>query len=195
MKTITPKDLDLWEACGRYDDYSDERLMRLTGKLEWTPLEISRMAWVPCKDRLWVLLRVDVLGDDLYQEAWIAYVDRAVRKHALGSCIDEWARRWLSGEDRSRSAAAAAGLASARASACTAAAAWAVDAAGAAAAGLASARAAAAYAAQAARVARAANAACAAQAGAAAYAAGAAAAAEYRWQLAWLRKRLEEVTL
>jgi hypothetical protein len=155
VKTITPKDLDLWEACGRYDDYSDERLMRLAGKLEWTPLEISRMAWVPCKDRLWVLLRVDVLGDDLYQEAWIAYVDRAVRRHALGSCIDEWARRWLSGENRSESAADAADAADA------------------------------AWAARDARAARAAR---------AAWAARDARDAEYRWQLAWLRKRLMEVT-
>lgn len=131
MHTITTEDLDRWGACGREDDYSDERLMRLTGKLEWTPLEISRIKWIPCVDRLWVLLQEEVLGDDLYGEAGYAYADRAVRKYALGSCIDEWAERWLDG-DRDEQAARD----DARAAA------W---------------------------------------------------AAEARWQLAWLRKRLEEV--
>jgi hypothetical protein len=39
------------------------------------------------------------------QRALEHIVDRAVRTHAVGSIIDDWAQRWLSGEDRSTKAA------------------------------------------------------------------------------------------
>ena len=175
---ITIEDLDRWGACGRHHEYRDEILHRwLNGRPGLTALEVARLRQAPCVDRLWVLLRSEVIGEELCREAADVYADRAVRRHALPHPVTrEWARRWLSGEDRSRDAAWAAWAAARAAWAATKAAgdaAWAAgDAAWAAG-----------------------DAAWAAWA--AAWAAGDAAwdaawdAAGDAWQLAWLRKRLE----
>ena len=108
---ITIEDLDRWGACGRHHEYRDEILHRwLNGRPGLTALEVARLRQAPCVDRLWVLLRSEVIGEELCREAADVYADRAVRRHALPHPVTrEWARRWLSGEDRSKAAAWAAG--------------------------------------------------------------------------------------
>ena len=110
-KLITIKDLDKWGSCSRGDGerYSDDRLHKLLrGRKGWTPADVSRMRSVPSEDRIWVLLRPEVLGRDGLLRVVDAIADRAVRRHALhcgvGS-VEAWARRWLSGEDRTEAAA------------------------------------------------------------------------------------------
>ena len=111
MQHITIEDLDRWGACCREDgeDYCNARLKRLArGRKGLTGLEVSRMRSIPYEDRIWALLRREVLGDAL-EGVVETIVARAVRRHAL-SCpaTSEWARRWLSGEDRSEAEARAA---------------------------------------------------------------------------------------
>ena len=120
MQHITIEDLDRWGACCREDgeDYCNARLKRLArGRKGLTGLEVSRMRSIPYEDRIWALLRREVLGDAL-EGVVETIVARAVRRHAL-SCpaTSEWARRWLSGEDRSEAAARAEAWAAARAEA------------------------------------------------------------------------------
>jgi hypothetical protein len=194
IKLITPKHLDKWSACGRYDggEYDDATLARwLKGRKGWTPLEVADLRQVPAEDRLWVLLRKDVLGAKLHREASYAFADRVVRKYALPHSVTrEWAKRWLSpGRTTWQEAARAADAAwnAAASSAAWAAfsakasteATWAAEAADAA---------------DAAAWADAWNTAAWANAWNAATrsAAWAAGPSERRWQLAWLRKRLKK---
>ena len=130
---ITIKDLDRWGACSRGDgnNYSDERLKKLLrGRESVTPLEVLRMRSVPVQDRIWALLRPDVLGAE-FLPVVSAIADRAVRRYCL-KCgvaeVEQWAAMWLSGENRSGAAANGAAWAAADAAARTArtdAAAWA----------------------------------------------------------------------
>ena len=108
---ITIQKLDEWGACAREDGerYSDANLKRLfRGRESLTPLEVERMRSVLVEDRIWVLLRPEVLGDR-FQPVVYAIADRAVRRHCL-TCnipaVEEWAVNWLSGENRSYGAAA-----------------------------------------------------------------------------------------
>jgi len=107
---ITIKDLDRWGACSRGDgnNYSDERLKKLLrGRESVTPLEVLRMRSVPVQDRIWALLRPDVLGAE-FLPVVSAIADRAVRRYCL-KCgvaeVEQWAAMWLSGENRSGAAA------------------------------------------------------------------------------------------
>ena len=107
MKLITVQDLDRWGCCGRGpgEKYSDEYLNRVLPK---TPLQIANMRSIPVEDRVWVLLREEVLGDDV-PEVMAEIVDPVVRKYALHCGVTEveaWAAKWLSGEDRTKAAAA-----------------------------------------------------------------------------------------
>ena len=132
---------------------------------------------IPAVDRIWAALHDPIIGPRVVERI----VTRAVTTHAL-TCgvpaVETWARRWLSGDDRTQAAACAAWAAGA---------AWAGGAAGAAGAAWA------AGAKRAARAARAADAAGAARAAAwAAWAAEAAGAAEWARQLADIRAVLDE---
>jgi hypothetical protein len=171
IKLITPKHLDKWGACDRDDGepYDDATIARwLKGRRGLTPLEVANLKQVPPMDRLWVLLREDVLGAELHREAGHAFADRVVRKHALKHpSTREWAKRWLS-PDRTTWLEAA----NAASAATNAAATWAVT--------------------SAARDARNDCATVAHAAWAAAWAAGATGSPERKWQLAWLRRRLRE---
>ena len=106
MKEITLTDLRKWGAC-----YSDEQLTKMAGGRDsWTPLQIARMRSVCVEDRIWVLLRSEVLGAE-FMPVLYEIVDRAVRKHCLECGVPEveaWAKCWLSGEDRSKASANAA---------------------------------------------------------------------------------------
>jgi hypothetical protein len=106
VSDITLELLDKLGACCRDDGkmYSDERLRRLwPGRESITPLELASDRRIPCADRVWVLVWV---CPELAARFANDVADRAVRRHCLGTVIDEWARRWLSGEDRSLKAAA-----------------------------------------------------------------------------------------
>ena len=187
---ITTKLLDEWGACDRAEGerYSNANLKRLfRGRKSLTPLEVSRLRSVSAEDRIWVLLRPEVLGER-FMPVVNAIADRAVRRHCLKCgipAVEQWAKVWLSGEDRSYAATASAAWAASAASA-----AWAASAARAARAARA------AWAAEAAL--EAADAADAADAAAAAAVAAAALdaatlATERRAQLAAIRKALAEV--
>ena len=131
---------------------------------------------IPAVDRIWAALHDPIIRPRVVERI----VTRAVTTHAL-TCgvpaVETWARRWLSGDDRTQAAACAAGAAGA------------ARAAGAAGAAEAARAARAAWAAWAARAAEAAWAAWAAEA---AEAAGAAEAAEWARQLADIRAVLDE---
>jgi len=136
VKLITLKDLDNWGACNRGEGeiYSDENLKKLLGKKKGLkPIEIAEMEIIPLKDRIWVLLRRDVLGDAM-PLILKDIVAPCVEKHCL-RCgvkeVEEWARKWLDGEDRAEDAAWAAARAAGAAAAARAAeaAAWAARAA------------------------------------------------------------------
>lgn len=105
---ITVQDLDRWGACGRSEQYSDGNLKKLLrGRPGLSPLQVARLRSVPVDDRLWVLLRPEVL-EDHFDEVLFLIVERPVRQHALKCGIPEvekWAARWLSGADRSEEAA------------------------------------------------------------------------------------------
>ena len=101
---ITLNKLMSWEPC---EEYTEERVLKITkGRKSLTPLEVSKLR-ISIEDRIWVLLRPDVLGNDFIKVV-NKIADRAVRKHCLKCGIKEveiWATKWLSGEDRSWTAA------------------------------------------------------------------------------------------
>jgi hypothetical protein len=145
---ITLEDLDRWGACERKDGqkHSDAALRLLFPAGAATPLQVVQCRKLPKEDRIWVLLRAEVLGAQL-PAVVKAIVDPCVKKHCLKCgvpAVESWARGWLSGTDRhSRAAgeawaeageavawvaaawAAAARAAAARAASAVASAAWA----------------------------------------------------------------------
>jgi hypothetical protein len=65
LDKITIGQLDKWGACKRAngEEYSDENLRVLFGGKDYiTPLEVLDLK-IPIKDKVWVLLRKDTLGD------------------------------------------------------------------------------------------------------------------------------------
>jgi hypothetical protein len=109
MKTITLKEIISWKPCRDYTDNYNALLLRLAGgATEWPLLDILQRNDIPADDRVWVATRKGVLTDT-QRTAWLdVVVTRAVTNHALGTLINGWARRWLSGEDRSEASAVAA---------------------------------------------------------------------------------------
>lgn len=110
---ITTETLDKWGACCRApgEKYDDDHLRARGWPDEGlTPLELSLQRWIPVEDRIWGLLRPEVLGEDL-QQVLYNIVDPWVKSQCLHCGITEvevWAGRWLSGEDRTEAAAWAA---------------------------------------------------------------------------------------
>jgi len=99
MYKITINKLKKWECC-----YSTEELKSIFGnKKYFTPIEVARKRSVSIEDRIWVLLRPEILGVDLplVMDEIVGYV---VKKNCL-KCgvaeVEKWAEKWLSGEDRS----------------------------------------------------------------------------------------------
>jgi len=137
---ITVELVQSWEPC---EDYPEERLRELLGD-GLAPLEVAEVD-IPVDDRIWALLRREVLGAGL-DRVLDAIVERAIRRSLGRSGVvawEAWAERWLSGEDRSAGAAYAARAAAGAAAYAAAYAAYAADAADAAWAAYAAARAAA----------------------------------------------------
>lgn len=120
---ITIEILDRWEACRRQpgERYDDERLKALGFGGKGLPtIELAREKRIPLEDRIWALLRSEVLGEDEYERLGYVFACRAVERHALHcgiSTANTRARCWLSGEDRSSAAWAAAAAAWAAAAA------------------------------------------------------------------------------
>lgn len=90
--------------------YDEAQLRRAFGRAATrglTALEISRKRSIPVADRLWVLWRV--LPAPIRAAAVERTVARVVRAYALPHVSTRtWAERWLSGKDRTRTAARAA---------------------------------------------------------------------------------------
>ena len=116
-RTITAAGLDRWGACqrGAGQVYSDEALAKLfAGRRGLTPLEVCDLEAVPVVDRIWVLLRQDVLGGDGFRAVLTVIVTRAIDR---GVCVlrgvrapwavawCRWAAWWLSNRDRSEAGA------------------------------------------------------------------------------------------
>jgi hypothetical protein len=63
---------------------------------------------IPPEDRIWVLTQPGVITPEQVKEFCDKTADRAVRNHCLNSgikAVEEWAAKWLSGEDRTAWAA------------------------------------------------------------------------------------------
>ena len=106
---ITVETLLSWNPCCSFDGekYCEAELRKKIGDGK-TPLEVSRMWSVPLKDRIWVLLRPEVLGEDNLKSV----LDEIADYHVERSCLDcgiteveKWAKGWLGGEDRTSDAA------------------------------------------------------------------------------------------
>jgi len=99
-----------WKPC---EDYSPDRIAELVPKTGLTPVEVAALDSVPVEDRIWALLRSEVLGGAL-EGAVEAIVQRAIRRvlgHSGCPEWEEWAEKWLSGEDRTSAAYSAAAYA------------------------------------------------------------------------------------
>ena len=103
MKTLTVSDIMALKPC-----YRESRVRELFGDRETvTVLEVAQ-AEIPPDDRVWLLLQPGVLPADVRTDATARIVTRAVTSHALhcgNTAVEEWARGWLDGTDRSQDAA------------------------------------------------------------------------------------------
>jgi len=90
--------------------YDESRVRDLLGDRESLSLiEILRLD-IPAEDRVWLLLQPGVLPADVRTDATARIVTRAVTSHALhcgNTAVEEWARGWLDGTNRSQAAYAA----------------------------------------------------------------------------------------
>jgi len=106
---ITVETLLSWNPCYSSDGekYCEAELVKKLGDGK-TPIEVSRMWSIPANDRIWVLLRPEVLGEDNLKSV----LDEIVDYHVERSCLDcgipeveKWAKGWLGGEDRTEESA------------------------------------------------------------------------------------------
>ena len=101
---ITADQIISWRPC---PSYPDDRVHQLGPAIGLTPLEIAALD-IPHADRVWVLLRPEVLGERGLQTAPDRIVTRAVTNHALHCgvpVVEGWAQRWLDGTDRTEAEA------------------------------------------------------------------------------------------
>jgi len=134
MISVTREQVVSWKPCcrelgERYDDAHLDALF--AGRASLTPADTAALN-IPREDVVWLWAQAGALPHNVRQR-WIErVVYRAVETHALRCgvpSVEEWALRWLSGEDRSEASAARATAWAARAAAWAArAAAWAGEA-------------------------------------------------------------------
>ena len=105
MKTqITIDDLKKWDCC-----YSDKQLDKIYGNRKcFTPLQCARKRSIPVEDRIWVLLRPEILGEKGLNDVLDQIIDPIVKKYCL-NCgvepVENWARDWLDRTNRTQEAA------------------------------------------------------------------------------------------
>ena len=106
LKVITIKRLLGWSPCDGCDTKS--KLLQVSGgKASMTPQEVAELN-IPAEDKVWVLLRPEVLGNRNYKKVMFTIADRAVTLCCLDCGIDKvetWAKNWLNGSNRSSDAA------------------------------------------------------------------------------------------
>jgi hypothetical protein len=110
---ITASQIIFWCPCNRYPD---GRVRQLVPGQGLTPLEIAALD-IPHADRVWVLLRPEVLEEHGFQVALDRIAVRTVTNHALHCgvpVVEGWAQRWLDGTDRTEAPAKTAARAEAR---------------------------------------------------------------------------------
>jgi hypothetical protein len=126
-RTVTVEDVLAWEPC---DDYTHERLLELAaGRERMSVLEILDLD-IPPDDRLWVVLRPELIDDeDLHELAcrfaeavlpiWEAKYPEDRRPHAAIAAKRAWLRGEITGAEleAARDAAREAALVAARAKA------------------------------------------------------------------------------
>ena len=104
---ITVGDLKRWKAC-YWCDEGDERAKEYEARTDpagVTPLELARFSWIPMGDRLWVLLREEVipaerlhlLGCEFTEMALPVFEKEFPDDSRLRDAV-ETKRRWLRGE-------------------------------------------------------------------------------------------------
>jgi hypothetical protein len=104
MKTWTVRQMQAEGAC-----YSVEQIRALWGKNRKLSLAQILVLDIPAADRMWVVWRPESLTPQQRQTVIERIVTRAVRMYALPALsTQQWATRWLTGEDRTREAAWAA---------------------------------------------------------------------------------------
>jgi hypothetical protein len=108
MKTITVEQLLKYGPC-----YNEETIRDLAGdKKEWTALEILALNHVPAQDRLWVVLREELVDAPILHEfaclcaESVLHMTRDADRKICRSAI-ETKRRWLRGDATDEELAAA----------------------------------------------------------------------------------------
>jgi predicted nucleic acid-binding Zn-ribbon protein len=103
MKSLTVEQIMNFKPC-----YSRAEVEAVFNGRESLTLAEILAADIPPEDRIWVLTRPGVMTPEQVKTFCDKTADRAVRNHCLNcgiKAVEEWAARWLSGEDRTAGAA------------------------------------------------------------------------------------------
>jgi predicted kinase len=106
MKSLTINDIMDLKPC-----YSRAKVESVFNGRESLTLAEILAADIPPEDRIWVLIQPGVMTPEQVKAFCDRTADRAVRNHCLNSgikAVEEWAAKWLNGEDRTAEAAMAA---------------------------------------------------------------------------------------
>jgi hypothetical protein len=106
MKSLTVDQIMELKPC-----YSRAEVEAVFNGRESLTLAEILAADIPPEDRIWVLTQPGVMTPEQVKTFCDKTADRAVRNHCLNcgiKAVEEWAARWLSGEDRAEEAAWAA---------------------------------------------------------------------------------------
>jgi hypothetical protein len=103
MKSLNIEQIMAFEPC-----YSRAEVEAVFNGRESLTLAEILAADIPPEDRIWVLTRPGVMTPEQIKVFCDRTADRAVRNHCLNcgnKAVEEWAAKWLSGEDRTAGAA------------------------------------------------------------------------------------------
>ena len=103
---ITPEDVLSWRPCSRYRDADRADYLDPCALLPLTPLEMTdrrRIPQVPAVDRLWVLLRPEVIPERTLRLLVSDYTERALRRERAAG-RDPDTRSWAAVEATRRHA-------------------------------------------------------------------------------------------
>lgn len=105
MNLITIEDLGIWDIydCEIGERYDEEYLKDLLdGRPGWTPLEIANENKILSTDRIWILLRPQILGD-AFLDVVNTIILRTIKNHAFKCgvpAVEAWAERWLNDKNK-----------------------------------------------------------------------------------------------